>query len=174
MRIARIGLTDVAVARFAGDAHADRGPLHPPPRPLLLSAVDLIPEQTESEPNNTPAQANLLPKLPVTVTGALGAPGDADYFRFEATAGQTLVFDVEARRNGSPAMLRLAIFDAAGKLLNDRSEFDPASDPLLAYTFTKPDRYVVRIDDRNAGRRSENMLTGSRSARCRMWSVAIH
>jgi WD40 repeat protein len=114
----------------------------------LLAAVDSIPEQTESEPNDTPAQANLLKKLPVIVKGSLGAPGDADYFSFDAAAGQTLVFDVEARRNGSPAQTRLALFDSAGKLLRDQSEFDPASDPLLAYTFTKLGRYLLRLDDR--------------------------
>jgi hypothetical protein len=114
----------------------------------LLAAMDAIPEQPESEPNDTPAQANLLKKLPVTITGTLGAAGDADYFSFDAQAGQTLIFDVEARRTGSPAQSRLALLDGDGKLLNDQSEFDPASDPLLAYTFTKSARYVLRIDDR--------------------------
>ena len=137
---ARIGLRANFVATRQRTALAAAVP--------LLAAIDPIPEQTESEPNDTPAQANLLKKLPVIVKGSLGAPGDADYFSFDAAAGQTLVFDVEARRNGSPAQTRLALFDASGKLLNDQSEFDPASDPLLAYTFTKSGRYLLRLDDR--------------------------
>ena len=139
-RAARIGLRANFVATRQRTALAAAVP--------LLAAIDPIPEQTESEPNDTPAQANLLKKLPVIVKGSLGAPGDADYFSFDAAAGQTLVFDVEARRNGSPAQTRLALFDASGKLLNDQSEFDPASDPLLAYTFTKSGRYLLRLDDR--------------------------
>ncbi len=104
--------------------------------------------QAEVEPNDTPAQANYLAKLPVTVKGTFGAPGDADYFSFDAAAGQTLVFDVAARSAGSMAAPRLALFDPEGKLLTDHSEFDAQSDPLLAYKFEKAGRYLVRIDDR--------------------------
>ena len=58
------------------------------------------------------------------------------------------MFDVAARRAGSEALPRLTLFDAAGKLLSDRSELDTAADPLLAYTFEKQGRFIVRIDDR--------------------------
>jgi len=113
-----------------------------------VKAQQTIPEQDEVEPNNTPAQANYLPKLPVTIKGTLGAPGDVDYFSFDAAAGETLVFDVTAQTAGSKAAPHLALFDAHGKLLDDRSQFDAASDPLLAYTFKDAGRYLVRIDDR--------------------------
>jgi hypothetical protein len=128
-------------------------------RPLLctftiLTAVSLngfleaIPEQPEVEPNNTPAQANALTKLPVTIVGALNVLGDADYFSFDAAAGQTFVFDAAARSIGSKAAPRLSLFDAEGKLLRDQSEFDSASDPLLVYRFDRAGRYLIRIDDR--------------------------
>lgn len=104
--------------------------------------------QHETEPNDTPAQANRLKKLPATIEGVLNKPGDTDYFGFDASAGQTLVFDAAARSIGSPAALRLSLFDSAGKLLHDESEFGPESDPLLVYRFKKPGRYLIRVDDR--------------------------
>ncbi len=155
-----VGRMDGSLKVYDLDAKQPTSSWHPSLRPVLLAAALTtlpmaadgggIPEQAEQEPNDTPAQANLLKKLPITVTGSLGAPGDADYFSFDATAGQTLVFDVAARRAGSEALPRLTLFDAAGKLLSDRSELEPASDPLLAYTFEKAGRYVVRIDDRTS------------------------
>ncbi len=68
--------------------------------------TDAIPEQPETEPNDTPAQANPIKKLPATVVGALGTLGDADYFSFDAPAGQTFVFDAAAqhRLEGGPAV----------------------------------------------------------------------
>jgi len=110
--------------------------------------VEAIPEQPEVEPNDTPAQANPIKKLPATVVGTLGVLGDADYFSFDPAAGQTFVFDAAARSIGSKAALRLALFDAEGKLLRDQSEFDSASDPLMVYHFDRAGRYLIRIDDR--------------------------
>ncbi len=104
--------------------------------------------QHETEPNDTPLQANALKKLPVTVEGVLNKPGDDDYFSFEASAGQTLMFDAAARSISSPAVLRLSLFDSMGKLLGDQSKFGPDSDPLLVYHFKKSGQYLIRVDDR--------------------------
>lgn len=105
-------------------------------------------QEEEKEPNNTPAQANPLKKLPTTVSGALATPGDVDYFSFDAAAGQTFVFDAAARSIGSKASLRLSLYDGDGKLLRDQSEFDAESDPLLVYHFQRSGRYLIRVDDR--------------------------
>jgi WD40 repeat protein len=114
---------------------------------LLANAVATPPEQSESEPNDRPQQANHV-TLPATIKGTLDKPGDADYFSFDAQAGQTLVFDVAARSIKSKAAPRLALYDSAGKLLSDESQTDVNSDPLLAYKFATAGRYLVRIDDR--------------------------
>ena len=61
-----------------------------------------LPEVNEVEPNDDFAKAQGLPALPVLVNGQInrqvnGQPvSDEDYFRFEAKAGQTLVFTVDA------------------------------------------------------------------------------
>jgi WD40 repeat protein len=114
----------------------------------LAGFLSAAPEQPETEPNNTPAQANALKKLPTTVVGALNVVGDVDYFSFESAAGQTFVFDAAARSIGSKAAPRLSLFDGEGKLLRDQSEFDAESDPLLVYHFDRAGRYLIRIDDR--------------------------
>ncbi|HEV3416497.1 MAG TPA: c-type cytochrome domain-containing protein, partial [Pirellulales bacterium] len=113
----------------------------------LIQAVDAVPEQAETEPNDSLSQANHV-AIPVTIMGTLDRPGDVDYFKFDAAAGQTLVFDVTARSIKSKAAPRLALLDAEGKLLSEESLTDANSDPLMAYKFTAAGKYVVRIDDR--------------------------
>jgi WD40 repeat protein len=113
----------------------------------LAQAVDVVPEQNETEPNDSPSQANHV-AVPVTIKGRLDKPGDVDYFNFDAAAGQTLVFDVAARSIKSKAAPRLALLDAEGKLLSEESLTDANSDPLMACKFATAGRYVVRIDDR--------------------------
>ena len=83
-------------------------------------AEDLPTQETaESEPNNTIDKATAL-KLPAKIKGRIHREGDAkeadiDLFRFEAKAGQTWVFEVNAARSKSPLDSTIAILDANGK-----------------------------------------------------------
>ncbi len=87
-----------------------------------LNTVKLVvgnnPEVAEQEPNNSPAQAQVV-TLPVTINGhitgrdANGAV-DKDYFRFHARKGQNLTIDVAAARLGSPLDSQIEILDAQG------------------------------------------------------------
>src|SRR5206468_1854263 len=69
-------------------------------------AVGNEPEITETEPNNSPAEAQAV-TVPVTINGHVyngkktGA-ADEDYFRFRAKKGQRLMVEVAAARLGSP------------------------------------------------------------------------
>ena len=58
------------------------------------AVAQFLPALVEEEPNGTPEQAIQAP-VPVIVEGRIGQPGDVDYFRFPAKAGQQLVFEVE-------------------------------------------------------------------------------
>ncbi len=80
---------------------------------LPLAAGDL-PEVRETEPNDSPAQANRV-TVPVTINGRIQQAGDADWFVFKAEAGKKLVMQVEARRLDSPLDSILTLFDASGK-----------------------------------------------------------
>jgi hypothetical protein len=74
------------------------------------------PELLESEPNDTPAQANSITP-PCAVAGRIWkAPGslDADLFRFEAKAGQKWVIETLAAQRGSPVDTKIEVLHADG------------------------------------------------------------
>lgn len=104
------------------------------------------PGTNETEPNNTVGAANKLDKLPVTVNGQVNGGEDADYFTFQAGAGDTYVFDLVAYRMNSALDGYLALFDAKGKVLKSAQEpFD--RDPRLVYTFKDAGTYSVQVRD---------------------------
>ncbi len=82
----------------------------------LIYAVDTLPENRESEPNDTRENAQHI-ELPCIVNGRIGGPGDRDVFRFEARAGDEIVAEAVARRLGSPLDSLLRLSDATGKVL---------------------------------------------------------
>lgn len=80
-------------------------------------AVGALPEVLESEPNDAPQTAGAV-ALPTTVNGRIqssAVSADADYFRFEARAGQTWIIETDAARRGSPVDTRLDVLDVQGK-----------------------------------------------------------
>ena len=76
--------------------------------PLRL-IVEQYPLLSDSEPNNTPQQAQSAP-LPAVLIGRIGDRGDVDCYRFDARKGQHLVFDVIAARSGSPVTITRRVF----------------------------------------------------------------
>jgi hypothetical protein len=97
-----------------------KGGLLSPPVPF---AVDALPDGLESEPNNTPKNAQRIVP-PLIMNGTIGTPGDRDLFVFEGRAGQELVAEVYARRLDSPLDATLKLSDASGACLalNDDQE----------------------------------------------------
>ena len=114
----------------------------------LPLAVDDLPEAMETEPNDAPAAAQAI-AVPVVINGRIQAPGDADYFAFQAEAGQTLALEVQARRLGSPLDSVLTLFDAAGKKLAEHDDPAPQAVPNAQGTGVENDR-GVKIDPRDA------------------------
>jgi hypothetical protein len=82
-------------------------------------AVGNDPEIIEKEPNNSPAQAQMV-TLPVTINGHIsggavkGGGADEDYFRFHAGRGENLNIEVAAARLGSPLDSVIEVLDAQG------------------------------------------------------------
>ncbi|MDB5289579.1 MAG: repeat-containing protein, partial [Phycisphaerales bacterium] len=78
-------------------------------RKAMKVLVSGIPELTETEPDDSPAQAMKIP-VPGAVSGRIGSgsaegmggKSDADFYRFEAKAGQNYVIETIAARRGSP------------------------------------------------------------------------
>lgn len=85
--------------------------------------VSPFPEFIESEPNGKVLDASLL-VAPCAINGRFGAPGDQDCYQFVAVKGQNVRFEVTSRSAGSPAMVFLRVYDAAGKTLKETAVND--------------------------------------------------
>ena len=85
-------------------------------------AVGNEPEILEQEPNNTLAQAQVVP-LPVTINGHIdggakaGGAVDEDYFRFHGRQGENLSIEVAAARLGSALDSVIEVLDAQGNAI---------------------------------------------------------
>jgi hypothetical protein len=113
-----------------------------------------LPEINEKEPNSLKTQAQPLEALPVVVNGQILA-SDRDIFRFAAKAGQTLVFEVQARKllpfiaDAVPGWLEalLILYDAEGKELASAGRFHFNRDPVLIFTVPKDGYYLIEVRD---------------------------
>jgi hypothetical protein len=91
-------------------------------------------------------QLTTLEKLPINIWGTLTATGQQDSFRFAAKKGETIIFDLAARRVESKAVTpRLEILNDEGKLLAANNGLDSGSDPFIAFTAPRDGQYTARI-----------------------------
>ena len=98
----------------------------------------------------------VLTNLPLSYWGTLDPIGDIDELQFDAKAGQTLVFDLNAKSLGSKADAVLTLADSQGKVLASNNDFD-GTDPFLAYTFAAAGRYTIRVNDLMFGASKEHI-----------------
>ncbi|MDB5336670.1 MAG: putative pre-peptidase [Planctomycetaceae bacterium] len=99
----------------------------------------------EQEPN-VQAQPNVIP-MPVDVSGVVSAPDDADFFRFPAKKGQTLLVKVVARSQGSLIDPVVAILDAAGKQLQRVDDQGDKRDPEFNWNPPADGDYLLTVSD---------------------------
>jgi mono/diheme cytochrome c family protein len=105
-------------------------------------AVDYLPQIVVEKPG----QLTTLDKLPINVWGTLSATGQQDSFRFAAKKGETIIFDLAARRVESKAITpRLEILNDEGRLLAANNGLDSGSDPFIAFTAPHDGQYTARI-----------------------------
>ena len=140
---------------------------------VAIFQVGGIGEISEQEPNGELGSAQTL-DLPGVVNGIMGvsASGDEagtkadyDFFRFQADAGQTLVFDVVSTRIGATADTFVTLFDTEGRELADNADYYQDKDPFLAYEFEASGEYVLRVGTFGAA--------GSRTAAYRLFIGAL-
>jgi hypothetical protein len=117
----------------------------------VMLDTDDLPEHLESEPNDTPAQARLVP-LPAVLNGRIDAPGDVDHWSFSLRKGESVLLELRAARLGSPLQGVLAVGDASGKELARAEAAAPGGDPLLSFVAPADGTYWVRVRDRFANR----------------------
>lgn len=116
--------------------------------------VDNVPEEAEREPNDRRGTLNEV-ACPGIINGTISKPGDVDFFRVPVHSKST-VFEVFARRLGSPLDATLTAFDDAGKpvAFNDDYE-DPTAgltphhaDSRIVVSGTGAGSFYVKVADR--------------------------
>ena len=114
--------------------------------PFYVSSVD---EAVEAEPNDDFTQARAV-TLPVVINGVCEKNGDRDLLKFEAKAGQRLLFKASAyalnpdTQNYFDACLFL--YDADQKLVTRNLGYEDL-DPLIDYQVTKAGTYYLECRD---------------------------
>ncbi|HXF05773.1 MAG TPA: DVUA0089 family protein [Blastocatellia bacterium] len=101
---------------------------------------------TESEPNNSTAQANPITP-PVTVRGTINPAGDVDFFVFDGRRGQQLLVDIDAQTLTPPSSLDsvVTLMDSRGNQLAENDDADGSLDSRLQVTLPSTGRYLIRI-----------------------------
>jgi len=97
----------------------------------------------ETEPNNDIDHAQRI-ALPALIDGIVES-ADYDLFRFHADAGQTLVFDLLARRAGSRLDGTLGIVDARGNELDFNDDYYIHKDAHLEFRVQQSGDYFIRV-----------------------------
>lgn len=123
--------------------------------PVTLAGGDLD-EETESEPNDTPAAANAVAG-PALLNGRFLRAGDVDTYRLALRKGQTWRFEAWVERLGSPTDAALAVCDAQGKVLQANDD-GVGRDPLLFFTAPADGDYLLQLRDGAASRLGERLV----------------
>ena len=113
---------------------------------LKLFVVDDLPTVAEAGGNATPETAQAV-TLPCAIDGYVDNLS-WDYFKFDAQAGQTVSFEVLARRLGSPLDPTLTLYRSDGRQLASQDDSPGlSSDCQFSYTFEEAGTYILRIND---------------------------
>jgi hypothetical protein len=85
--------------------------------------IDSVPQVQEREPNNTLGGAQEL-KPPMIANGVIETVGEADFYRVKGRGNHEMIFEIFARRLGSPVDASLSVFDNEGNQIafNDDHE----------------------------------------------------
>ncbi|HWP44080.1 MAG TPA: PPC domain-containing protein, partial [Blastocatellia bacterium] len=113
----------------------------------------------EAEPNQERAQS--LPDLPLTLFGVIETRRDVDFYSFVASAGQTLILDIDAEVLGSRLDAEFNLLDPESGVeffYNDQNDGDdPRFNIVLPYT----GRYVIGVGAFNENSRGFYRLNAS-------------
>ena len=108
--------------------------------------VDDLAQGSEQEPNDRADQATII-GLPSTVWGTIATAGDADYYRFEMAAGQSVVFEAATKEIDSKLDAVLTLSDAAGRSMARSQLFDGGAVAICTYTAPATGMYLLRVGD---------------------------
>lgn len=127
---------------------ARSGSTAPSPGPIEVAS--------ETEPNDHGTRALEIP-VPSILQGAIDTPHDADWFQFEAKAGDRLAFEIETPYLPPPFFNpRFALFDSDGKELasnvyrelgGDGDDWIKTLVPKILYTFDSAGGFLLQVRD---------------------------
>src|ERR1051326_4903836 len=103
-------------------------------------------ETPDKEPNDTPENA-FETYAPTILVGAINRPGDLDYYKIQAKAGQELVFENAAVMLGSALQPVIGIYDSEQNLIQQYGEDGARSAYAVSHKFAKAVSYYVRVSD---------------------------
>ncbi len=175
-------LSDIRLGSNGGVSSVDLGPL--PPRNQVTVEVDISPEAAigpvnfrlqnplgtspegrflvepyygespDREPNNTPEEA-FETYLPTILVGDIGKPGDVDFYKITAKAGEQLVFENGGMTIGSTLQPVISILREDQTAVRTFGE-DGGNDTVnFTHKFDKAGTYYIRVADyQQSGRAS--------------------
>jgi len=110
-------------------------------------------ESNDNEPNDTPETA-VETYLPAILTGTISKPGDVDYYKIHANAGEQLVFLDGAASIGSSLEPVVTILDANQNVVREWGAKGGTDAIRFAHRFEKAGMYYIRITDFERGGRA--------------------
>jgi hypothetical protein len=113
-----------------------------------------LPEAIEAEPNSDKLSPHRIESLPVVMNGQI-LEGDRDYFRFHASAGETVVCQAQGRAllpfiaDAVPGWFDpvLTIYDPDGKQVLYADDFRFHPDPLVLFRAPRDGDYTLELRD---------------------------
>jgi hypothetical protein len=112
-------------------------------------------EAPDREPNDTPDEA-FETFLPAILTGAISRPGDVDYYKFQAHAGQQVSFYNGAMLIGSALQPVVTLLDADLNVLAEFGAHGGSEQIMFAHRFEKAGQYYIRVADYQQSGRASN------------------
>lgn len=117
-------------------------------KPHRLIVRDDTAPIVEKEPNDGFKNAQPI-QIPCVVDGSIRQAQDVDVFRVDGKRDETLVFEVQANRFGSPLDAMLTIYDDAGRVVAVADDSDGSTDPILSVKLPKDGTYYAALLDAN-------------------------
>lgn len=103
-------------------------------------------ESPDREPNETPETA-FETYLPTILVGAISRPGDMDFYKIEARAGDELVFENAGPMLGSALQALVGIYTADQSLIKEYGSDREREEVSFAHKFVKAGTYYLRVAD---------------------------
>lgn len=110
-----------------------------------LFRVDTLPETTENEPNNQPAEAQKV-EVDSIINGRANAAADIDVYDISLSAGQTVVFRAESARLDSLMQPVMQLYDETGRRIA-RARRRLNQDAVIVYTTADNQNVRLTIHD---------------------------